>query len=67
MDLSGLSDQSLVDLHQVIADAVRAGPVAAGDNGRSAAREYAIWRTQAEAYETEMAARAIAFVAIDWE
>ncbi len=66
MDLSRLTDQSIVDLHKAIADALAMDVAASADSRPSAAREYLVWRAQADACEVEMTARSIDFVAIDW-
>jgi hypothetical protein len=65
MDLSSLSDKSIVDLHGAIADALTAD-LAAGGEDHQVVRKYAAWRIHADAYEAEMTARAIDFVAINW-
>jgi len=66
MDLSRLTDQSIVDLHRTIADALATDSATEADNRPSAAREYLVWRALADAFELEMTARSIGFVAIDW-
>ena len=66
MDLSRLIDESIIDLHKAIADALAMDVATAADSRPSAAREYLAWRAQADACELEMTARSIDFVAIDW-
>jgi len=66
MDLSRLIDQSIIDLHTAIADALAMDVAPTADSRPSAVREYLAWRVQADACEREMTARSIDFVAIDW-
>lgn len=66
MNIPGLTDQSLIDLHALIIEALRIDDGITSGPKPFEVREHHGWRTQADAYEAELAKRSIAYVPIPW-
>ena len=67
MDIPGLSDQSLHDLHSLIAETLSADDALPKDKKRWGVREYPDWRDQADAFEEEMKKRKLPYTPIKWD
>jgi hypothetical protein len=65
MNIPGLMDQSLRDLHALIAECLAADDNAPGERPFGV-REYRDWRRQADAFEAELRTRNLAFNPIQW-
>lgn len=68
MNIPGLTNDALVAVHQLIAEAQAADDAAAAGERRRpfGVRDYSEWRRQADAYEAEMNKRRLVFKNIDW-
>jgi hypothetical protein len=66
MHIPGLSDQSLKDLHVLIAEKLAEDDKLPSGKKVCGVREYPDWRRQADAFEGEMRKRKIPFTPIKW-
>ena len=66
MNISGLSSQSLKDLHELVADALSADDGHNGDGKRYGVRNHPDWKKDADAFESEMKSRNMEFTPISW-
>ncbi len=66
MNIPGLSDQSLRDLHVMIREAMESDDATAFGPKPFGVRANPDWRRQADAFEQEMQTRGILFDEIDW-
>jgi len=66
MNIPGLTDQSLKDLHVLISETLAADDKLPPGKKKWGVREYPDWRRQADAFEAEMKKRRIAFDPIKW-
>lgn len=66
MDIPSLSDGSLKDLHNLIAETLAVDDALPAGGKRWGVREYPDWRRQADAFEAEMEKRSIKFIPISW-
>ncbi|MGO8954969.1 MAG: hypothetical protein ACLPWS_01115 [Rhodomicrobium sp.] len=66
MNIPGLSDQSLRDLHKLIREALAKDDASTTGAKAYGVREYPDWKRDADAFEAEMTARGISFDKIDW-
>jgi hypothetical protein len=66
VDIEGLSDQSLLDLHSLIAQALAIDDALPANQKRFGVRQYPDWRRQSDAFEAEMTRRALTFTPIHW-
>jgi len=68
MNIPGLTNDALMALHQLIAEAQAADDAAAAAERRRpfGVREYPDWRKQAGMYEAEMKKRGLVFEHIAW-
>jgi hypothetical protein len=67
MNVSGLTDQSLQDLHSLIAECLVADDALPTDQKKWGVRKYSDWRRQADAFEEEMKKRRLEFTPIEWD
>jgi hypothetical protein len=68
MNIPGLTNDALIALHELIAEAQADDDAAAAGQRRRpfGVREYPDWRRQADAYEAEMKKRGLVFKHIGW-
>lgn len=67
MNIPGLSDSSLRDLHALIAEVLAADDQLPEGKKRWGVREYSDWRRQSDAFEAEMTKRGLPFTPTKWD
>ena len=67
MNIPGLTDQSLKDLHTLIREALESDDAAPKNAKPYGVREYPDWKRQGDAYEAEMTSRKIQFEKLKWD
>jgi hypothetical protein len=68
MNIPGLTNDALIAVHHLIAEAQAADDAAAAGKRRRpfGVRDYSDWRRKADVYEAEMNRRRLVFKPIDW-
>lgn len=66
MNVPGLSDDSLKNLHDLISEVIKTDDALPKDKKRFGVREYPDWKKQSDEFEAELHRRGLPFTPISW-